>query len=181
MQDTQLATDIVIGILGEYTTTNPVAGLTWIRIVALQGAFAEHQAMLQNVSGKGHLEVIQVRTPEELKRCDALIIPGGGLSISNDLCAVLTQTAIPRVNYHRTTCTSIRVDRTPSGVRQDKSGVGNLRRCNSPFASCIESKERRTGAFGRCLGYHYEERLGITSNVIITAAALLLGGTKIQY
>ena len=25
MQDTQLATDIVIGILGEYTTTNPVA------------------------------------------------------------------------------------------------------------------------------------------------------------
>lgn len=59
MQDTQLATDIVIGIL------------------ALQGAFAEHQAMLQNISGKGHLEVIQVRTPEELKQCDALIIPGG--------------------------------------------------------------------------------------------------------
>jgi SNO glutamine amidotransferase family len=181
MQDTQLATDIVIGILGEYTTTNPVAGLTWIRIVALQGAFAEHQAMLQNVSGKGHLEVIQVRTPEELKRCDALIIPGGGLSISNDSCAVLTQPAIPRVNYHRTTCTSIRVDRTSSGVRQDKSGVGNLRRCNSPFASCVKSKERRTGTLGRCLGYHYEERLGITSNVIIAAAALLLGGTKIQY
>lgn len=52
----------------------------WIRmpILALQGAFAEHQAMLQKSSGKGHLEVIQVRTPEELKRCDALIIPGGG-------------------------------------------------------------------------------------------------------
>jgi len=60
MQDTtQLATDIVIGIL------------------ALQGAFAEHQAMLQKISGKGRIEVIQVRTPEELKRCDALIIPGG--------------------------------------------------------------------------------------------------------
>jgi len=60
MQDTQLATDIVIGIL------------------ALQGAFAEPQAMLQKIRGKkGHLDVIQVRTPEELKRCDALIIPGG--------------------------------------------------------------------------------------------------------
>jgi 5'-phosphate synthase pdxT subunit len=51
-------------------------------IIALQGAFAEHQAMLQNISGKGHLEVIQVRTPEELEQCDALIIPGGGSPIS---------------------------------------------------------------------------------------------------
>jgi len=61
----QLAADLVIGIL------------------ALQGAFAEHHAMLQKLSGKGkgkgkrHLEAIEVRTPEELKRCDALIIPGG--------------------------------------------------------------------------------------------------------
>lgn len=90
MQDTQLSIDIVIGILGEHNNqTLPhqaIAGrgLTWMRmrmrIVALQGAFAEHQAMLQKISGQGHLEVIQVRTPEELKRCDALIIPGGGSS-----------------------------------------------------------------------------------------------------
>jgi len=87
MQDTQLATDIVIGILGEYDNNQPFRRrrlTSWTRIVALQGAFAEHQAILQKISGKGHLEVIQVRTPEELKRCDALIIPGGGLSISNE-------------------------------------------------------------------------------------------------
>ncbi|KAI0254189.1 PdxT/SNO family [Lactifluus subvellereus] len=48
-----------------------------IGILALQGAFTEHEAMLQKTSGKRHLEVIQVRSPEELKRCDALIIPGG--------------------------------------------------------------------------------------------------------
>jgi imidazoleglycerol phosphate synthase glutamine amidotransferase subunit HisH len=54
--------------------------MIWKWIIALQGAFAEHQAMLQHISRKGHLEVIQVRTPEELKRCDALIIPGGGLA-----------------------------------------------------------------------------------------------------
>jgi hypothetical protein len=84
MQDTQLAPDIVIGILGDYNnltlSQEGIWGLTWMRIAALQGAFAEHQAMLQNISGKGHLDVIQVRIPEELKRCDALIIPGGGLS-----------------------------------------------------------------------------------------------------
>jgi 5'-phosphate synthase pdxT subunit len=38
--------------------------------------------MLQKISGsKRRLEAIEVRTPEELKRCDALIIPGGGLPI----------------------------------------------------------------------------------------------------
>jgi hypothetical protein len=142
--------------------------------------------MLQKVSGKGHLEVIQVRTPEELKRCDALIIPGGGLSNllrRTHPCAVLIPpTPFPRVNYHRTTRTSIRVDGTPSGVRQDKSGVGNLRRCNTPFASCVKSKEGGTGAFGWCLGYDYEERLGITSNVIITAARPFVGrNEEIQY
>ena len=52
----------------------------WIVIAALQGGFAEHQAMLKKLPGKGkrRLETIEVRTPEELKRCDALIIPGGG-------------------------------------------------------------------------------------------------------
>jgi hypothetical protein len=184
---------ILSSVFSVSTTTNPACrrrALTWMRIVALQGAFAEHQAMLQKIPGKGHLEVIQVRTPEELKRCDALIIPGGGLSISisNDpyASAVLihpTPAPFPRVNYHRTTCTSIRVDGTPSGVRQDKSGVGNLRRCNTPFASRVKSKERRTGAFGRCLGYDYEERLGITSNVTVTAARppFCWAQMKIQY
>ncbi len=85
MQDTQLATDIAIGILGEYNNRLCRRGLTWMQIVALQGAFAEHQAKLQKVPGKGHLEVIQVRTPEELKRCDALIIPGGGLTIISNV------------------------------------------------------------------------------------------------
>ena len=50
--------------------------LTWI--IALQGAFAEHQMMLKKVSGNRQLDVIQVRTPEDLRLCDALIIPGGG-------------------------------------------------------------------------------------------------------
>jgi len=38
--------------------------------------------MLQKTSGKRRIEVVQVRTVEELKRCDALIIPGGGWQCS---------------------------------------------------------------------------------------------------
>lgn len=34
--------------------------------------------ILKKISGKRQLDVIQVRTPEELRLCDALIIPGGG-------------------------------------------------------------------------------------------------------
>jgi len=48
-----------------------------IGILALQGAFAEHQVMLKKISGKRQLDVIQVRTLEELELCDGLIIPGG--------------------------------------------------------------------------------------------------------
>ncbi|KAI9512754.1 SNO glutamine amidotransferase [Russula earlei] len=85
MQDTQLAADLVIGILGasiKHRCRRSQAGnLTWTRRphTAMQGAFAEHQAMLQKLSAKGRrrVEVVQVRTPEELRRCDGLIIPGG--------------------------------------------------------------------------------------------------------
>ncbi|KAH9953194.1 hypothetical protein BC827DRAFT_168035 [Russula dissimulans] len=78
MKDTQLMADLVIGILGTSTTfLCRSVKFTWKRFSALQGAFAEHQAMLLKISGKRGVEVVQVRTPEELKGCDALIIPGG--------------------------------------------------------------------------------------------------------
>lgn len=53
-------------------TRNAVVG-----ILALQGAFAEHQAMLQRSPIKRKVTVVQVRTAEDLAKCDALIIPGG--------------------------------------------------------------------------------------------------------
>lgn len=48
---------------------------------ALQGAFAEHQAMIQKLSVKRKIAAILVRTTEDLHLCDALIIPGGGMCI----------------------------------------------------------------------------------------------------
>ncbi|KAJ7499713.1 PdxT/SNO family [Mycena latifolia] len=48
-----------------------------IGILALQGAFAEHQTRLQNLRLKRTIATVLVKTPEDLQRCDALIIPGG--------------------------------------------------------------------------------------------------------
>jgi len=44
-----------------------------IGILALQGAFIEHQHMLRNLG----VEAVQVRLPEQLNDLDGLIIPGG--------------------------------------------------------------------------------------------------------
>ncbi|PSS00607.1 hypothetical protein PHLCEN_2v4117 [Hermanssonia centrifuga] len=48
-----------------------------IGILALQGAFAEHQVMFQKVSSKKKAVIVLVRTEEDLGKCDALVIPGG--------------------------------------------------------------------------------------------------------
>ncbi|HNR02108.1 MAG TPA: pyridoxal 5'-phosphate synthase glutaminase subunit PdxT [Anaerolineaceae bacterium] len=44
-----------------------------IGVLALQGDFAEHQAVLENLG----VEVVQVRLPRHLAGLDGLIIPGG--------------------------------------------------------------------------------------------------------
>lgn len=44
-----------------------------IGVLALQGAFLEHQRMLEEIGEK----VCQVRSIEDLKQCKALVIPGG--------------------------------------------------------------------------------------------------------
>jgi len=49
-----------------------------IGVLALQGDFREHVAMLESLSDQDrHVAPIEVRTPEELATVDALVIPGG--------------------------------------------------------------------------------------------------------
>ena len=49
-----------------------------VGVLALQGAFHEHiQLLKEAVANQGQWEFIEVRTPPELARCDALILPGG--------------------------------------------------------------------------------------------------------
>lgn len=58
-----------------------------VGVLALQGGFLEHLSLLRRSAlhlqtlhdgpGRFSLEPIEVRTPSDLARCDALIIPGG--------------------------------------------------------------------------------------------------------
>ncbi|PFH58707.1 hypothetical protein XA68_13323 [Ophiocordyceps unilateralis] len=52
-----------------------------VGVLALQGGFAEHIRLLrcaaEIVCPSSHIRVIEVRSPPELARCDALVIPGG--------------------------------------------------------------------------------------------------------
>ena len=44
-----------------------------IGVLALQGSFLKHEKILKTLN----VNTIQIRKPEQLKNCDALIIPGG--------------------------------------------------------------------------------------------------------
>lgn len=50
-----------------------------VGVLALQGAFFEHVQHLEKcVADNGYdVEILTVRTPEELSQCDALVLPGG--------------------------------------------------------------------------------------------------------
>ncbi len=54
-----------------------------IGVLALQGAFIEHQHMLEQLGA----EVVQVRLPEQLNGLDGLIIPGGESTTIGKLAA----------------------------------------------------------------------------------------------
>ena len=69
---------VVIGILGAFLSAcihvmRPRFGHT-----ALQGAFIEHQVALRQLPLSRKISAIQVRTVDDLEKCSALIIPGGG-------------------------------------------------------------------------------------------------------
>ncbi|RDW90508.1 pyridoxal 5'-phosphate synthase subunit PdxT [Aspergillus mulundensis] len=56
-----------------------------VGVLALQGAFHEHVVLLKKAAASlvsqqassSHWEFLEVRTPQELERCDALVLPGG--------------------------------------------------------------------------------------------------------
>ncbi|KDQ07765.1 hypothetical protein BOTBODRAFT_38554 [Botryobasidium botryosum FD-172 SS1] len=52
-------------------------GATVVGVLALQGAFAEHFAILSRLASSKNIQPLLVRTPSDLAQCKALIIPGG--------------------------------------------------------------------------------------------------------
>ena len=75
---------VSIGILGAHCALTARLSTDGTPGAALQGAFAEHQVMLQKLSLKRRVVIVLVRLQEDLEKCDALIIPGGG-KLSYDL------------------------------------------------------------------------------------------------
>lgn len=61
-------------LVSAFRNMNPNAN----RHPALQGAFIEHRSALESLPYRSKLEISLVKTLEDLSRCDALIIPGGG-------------------------------------------------------------------------------------------------------
>ncbi|KAJ5542885.1 hypothetical protein N7535_005307, partial [Penicillium sp. DV-2018c] len=58
----------------------PKAMSITVGVLALQGAFFEHLQLLKKAAGQApssDWHFIEVRTPQELARCDALVLPGG--------------------------------------------------------------------------------------------------------
>ena len=56
-----------------YSAVNDKVRVMKIGVLALQGDFAEHQAMLESLGA----DVVQVRLPQDLEELNGLIIPGG--------------------------------------------------------------------------------------------------------
>lgn len=95
-----------------------------VGVLALQGAFYEHVQLLKKAAGNlpsqegspSQWEFIEVRTPQELERCNALILPGGE-STTISLVAANSNLLEPLrdfVKYVRPSCSSL--DSTDGGV-----------------------------------------------------------------
>ncbi|KAF2850369.1 glutamine amidotransferas-like protein subunit pdxT [Plenodomus tracheiphilus IPT5] len=62
------------------TVPQPTPQAITVGVLALQGAFSEHIQLLRSASRQHPayaFTLLEVRTPEQLSQCDALIIPGG--------------------------------------------------------------------------------------------------------
>jgi len=88
---------VLIGILGVFPLLlNPFFRLTAPK--ALQGAFIEHQVMLQKLTSSLQIEISVdlVRSVQDLHTCDALVIPGGGMLLHSDVDILIHSVLIPQ-------------------------------------------------------------------------------------
>ena len=128
--------------------------------------------MLKKVNVKHKVVVVLVRTQEDLEKCDALIIPGGG-------AIFVVQTVIKSESYNAnlgflcriynycSTGEACRIIRASSRVCVSKACLGDVCRRNPAFQRCVKYKERRTRGTGRGIYHHRKEWLGITGRYFI--------------
>ncbi|QRV94219.1 pyridoxal biosynthesis protein PDX2 [Ceratobasidium sp. AG-Ba] len=129
-------------------TDHTAKGTVTVGVLALQGAFAEHKAIVSRVTPR--VQTALVRTPEDLATCDALIIPGGE-STSIVLLARLANLLEPLRQFVKTkpvwgTCAGAilladgGVEGAKKGGQEVLGGVG-IRIGRNGFGSQMESFE----------------------------------------
>lgn len=141
------------------TSLMPHASCLKVGVLALQGDFAEHIAMLKRLGA----ETIEVRHPEQLAGLDGLIIPGGESTAIGKLAelyglkqpiAMLAQQGLP---IYGTCAGMIMLSRDIGdtaaiieGQRQSLFGVMDVKVKRNAFGRAIDSFE--TSAFIPALG-----------------------------
>ncbi|THU86764.1 SNO glutamine amidotransferase, partial [Dendrothele bispora CBS 962.96] len=116
---------------------------------ALQGAFAEHQVMLEHLELNNKVKVVLVRKEEDLGKCDGLVIPGGE-STTIALLVSLSDLPDPLKGFVKTklvrgTCAgAILLSRMPVGTkkgRQELLGGMSVTIARNGWDSQVESFE----------------------------------------
>lgn len=117
-----------------------------IGVLALQGAFAEHIQHLERCIQQNnyHLKVFPVRTAEELRQCDALIIPGGE---STSMSLIAQRTGMYQPLHHFVHNPEKAVWGTCAGLIYIAQQVSNERELIKPL-ELLKVKVKRN-AFGR--------------------------------
>ncbi|MCO5589906.1 hypothetical protein L7F22_043875 [Adiantum nelumboides] len=134
-------------------------GTLCVGVVALQGAFREHVVHIERLNNQPststnlpHLEAILVRSPKDLERCEALILPGGE-STAIALGAQRSGLLEPLRDWVRDgrpvwgTCAGmILLSREASGIKkggQDLIGGIDIRVGRNGFGSQVDSFEHQ--------------------------------------
>lgn len=111
---------------------------------ALQGAFAEHEAALRKISSPVKVCPLLVRTPDDLVKCDGLVIPGGGeCHVVWSMSSFLT---LCRVDNDRSSSQPCRTPAAAERIHQDKTDLGYLCRRDPLGTDCRESQKGWTRA-----------------------------------
>ena len=133
--------EVTIGILGEYycrTISRLDRSKLPISLIALQGAFIEHEHALQRLfiapsflrQRKGinwTFSTVQVRSTEDLERCSALIIPGGGESRDGFRSAIeCSQQRNYRIHDNCAVVAPFIAPRTPARVLYHEADMGDV-------------------------------------------------------
>ena len=110
---------VVIGVLGVFPSLfNSFFRLTVPK--ALQGAFIEHQVMLQELTSSLQVEISAnlVRSVQDLHACDALVLPGGGMLLTLALTSPSTQFSSRRIDNDCSPRQKLGSPWTSEGVRK---------------------------------------------------------------